>query len=58
MTIDHDCKEGYSIFVSAVSEAEAIQTILDEHLYEDMSDLNHIDYVGEISQHEYQQFIQ
>ena len=30
-----DCKEGYSIFVSASSEHEAIQFIIDNQLYED-----------------------
>ena len=34
-----DCKEGYSIFVSASSEHEAIQFIIDNQLYEDISDL-------------------
>lgn len=59
MTIIHDdCKEGYSIFVSANSEAEAIQIIIDNQLYEDISDLSNIDYVGEISKDECEQFIQ
>lgn len=59
MTIfDDNCKDGYSIFVSAKSEAEAIQIIIDNQLYEDISDLSNIDYVGEISKDEYEQFIQ
>jgi len=53
-----DCKEGYSIFVSASSEHEAIQFIIDNQLYEDISDLKNIDYIGEISKNEYEQFIQ
>lgn len=56
--IDDDCKDGYSIFVSAKSESKAIQIIIDNQLYEDISDLNNIDYVGEISKDEYEQFIQ
>lgn len=59
MTIeDEDCKEGYSIFVAASSKDEAIQIIIDNHLYEDISDLDNIDYIGEITQSEYTQFIQ
>lgn len=59
MTIDdEDCKDGYSIFVSAPSEIEAIQFIIDNHLYEDIEDINNVDYVGEISKTEYEQFIQ
>ena len=53
-----DCKEGYSIFVSASSEHEAIQFIIDNQLYEDISDLKNIDYIGEISKNEYEQYIQ
>ena len=53
-----DCKEGYSIFASASSEHEAIQFIIDNQLYEDISDLKNIDYIGEISKNEYEQFIQ
>ena len=53
-----DCKEGYSIFVSASSEHEALQFIIDNQLYEDISDLKNIDYIGEISKNEYEQFIQ
>lgn len=58
MLIDDDRKEGYSIFVSSTSEDEAIQFIIDNHLYEDVSDLNNTDYVDEISKDEYEQFIQ
>ena len=58
MIIDDDCKEGYSVFVCATSEKEAIQFIINNQLYEDITDLNNIDYIGEISKEQYDQFIQ
>ena len=48
-----DCKEGYSIFVEASDENEAVQIITDKHLYEEPEDLNHIDYIDTITAEQY-----
>lgn len=53
MIIDDDCKEGYSIFVTAHSLDEAMKIVIEQSLYEDISDLDRIDYVGEITEKEY-----
>ena len=53
MVITGDCKEGYSVFVAAGSAEEAIREIIENTLYEDISDIDNIDYIGEITEEEY-----
>lgn len=53
MVVHGDSKEGYSVFVEASSENEAIEIMTNNHLYEEPEDLSNIDYVGEISEEEY-----
>lgn len=48
-----DCKPGYSVFVEATNEQEALDIVRDEHLYEEPEDLSNIDYIDEITQKEY-----
>ncbi len=55
MTVDNDCKEGYSVFVEADSENEAVEKMTNEHLYEEPEDLNNIDYIDEITETEYRE---
>ena len=55
MVVKDDCKEGYSVFVEASAENEAVQIMIDNHLYEEAEDLDNIDYVGEISEKEYKE---
>ena len=57
-TVKNDCKEGYSVFIAMPansSEDEAIQEMINQHLYEEPEDLDNIDYVGEISEKEYRE---
>jgi hypothetical protein len=54
MTIEDDCKEGYSVFVAAKNEDEAIKKLKDEELYEDEEDLDNIKSVTEISYEDFQ----
>ena len=53
MTVEDDCKIGYSVFVAANNENEAVEIMTNEHLYEEPEDLDNIDYVGEITEKEY-----
>ncbi len=53
MTVEDDCKEGYSVFVEADDENAAVEKMTNEHLYEEAEDLDHIDYIGEITEEEY-----
>ena len=53
IVVEDDCKPGYSIFVQASSEEEALEIIKREKLYEDIEDLDNIDYVGEITEEQY-----
>lgn len=53
MTVHNDCKDGYSVFVEAEDESEALEKITNEHLYEEPEDLNNIDYIDEITKEEY-----
>lgn len=53
MTVEDDSKEGYSVFVKANDANEAVEVMTNGHLYEEPEDLDHIDYVGEISEKEY-----
>ena len=53
MVVHGDSKEGYSVFVEASSENEAVEIMTNNHLYEEPEDLSNIDYVGEISEEEY-----
>lgn len=53
MTVEDDCKEGYSVFVKANDENEAVEIMTNKHLYEEPEDLNNIDYVNEITEREY-----
>ncbi len=55
MTVYNDCKEGYSVFVEADSENEAVEKMTNEHLYEEPEDLNNIDYIDEITEKEYRE---
>ena len=55
ITVKDDCKEGYSVFVKASDENEAVQIMIDNHLYEEAEDLDNIDYIGEISEREYKE---
>ena len=51
--VKDDCKEGYSVFVKATDENEAVQIITDNHLYEEPEDLSYIDYIDEVTEKEY-----
>ena len=53
MIVKNDWKEGYSVFVKANDEDEAIEIMINEHLYEEPEDLDNIDYIGEITEKEY-----
>ena len=53
--VHNDCKEGYSVFVEAGSENEAVEVITNEHLYEEPEDLDNIDYIDEITEKEYKE---
>lgn len=53
MIVEGDCKEGYSVFVKANDENEAVEIMTNEHLYEEPEDLNNIDYIDEITEKEY-----
>lgn len=53
MTVEDDCKEGYSVFVKANDENEAVEIMTNEHLYEEPEDLDNIDYIAEITEKEY-----
>lgn len=53
MTVYGDCKPGYSVFVAAEDENEAVEIMTNEHLYEEPEDLNNIDYIDEITEEEY-----
>ena len=55
MTVHDDYREGYSVFVEASDENEAVQIMTDNHLYEEAEDLSNIDYIGEISEKEYKE---
>jgi len=55
MTVEDDCKEGYSVFVEASDENEAVQIMTDNHLYEEAEDLDNIDYIDKISEREYKE---
>ncbi len=57
MKVYNDSKEGYSVFVKASSENEAVEIMANEHLYEESEDLNNIDYIGEITKEEYDNFM-
>ena len=53
MTVYGDCKEGYSVFVEADNENDAVEKMTNEHLYEEPEDLDNIDYIDEITEDEY-----
>lgn len=53
MVVSDDCKDGYSVFVAAYSADDAIRTMIKEALYEDILDIDNIDYIGEITAEEY-----
>lgn len=53
MTVEGDCKPGYSVFVEASNENKAVQVMKDNHLYEEEEDLENIDYIEEITENEY-----
>ena len=53
MIVEDDCKEGYSVFVKANDENEAVEIMTNEHLYEEPEDLDNIDYIDEITEKEY-----
>ena len=46
----NDSKTGYSVFVKANSEKEAIDIIKRKKLYEDEEDLDNIGYIDEITE--------
>ena len=48
-----DTHEGYSVFVMAFDEQDAVDIVRDECLYDDISDLNCLKAVSEISESEY-----
>lgn len=48
-----DPKSGYSVFVEAEDEENAIEIIKVKEMYEYEEDLNYIDYIEEISEDEY-----
>lgn len=50
---DHDAKTGYSIFVHAYDENDAVAIVRDQHLYEDAEDLSNIKAITEITEEEY-----
>ena len=51
--VKNDWREGYSVFVKAYDENEAVEIMTNEHLYEEPEDLDNIDYIGEITEKEY-----
>ncbi len=53
MSVKDDSKEGYSVFVAASDENEAVQVMTDNHLYEEDEDLDNIKSVSEITKEEY-----
>lgn len=46
---------GYSVFVMATTENEAVETITKGHLYQEPEDLDYIDYIDEITEQEYKE---
>lgn len=50
MVVEGDSKSGYSVFVKAPSKEQALQIVIREMLYEDIVDINNIDYIGEITE--------
>lgn len=53
MEVEDDCKDGYSVFVAACDENEAVEIMTNEHLYEDAEDLDNIKAITEITKEEY-----
>ena len=45
---------GYSVFVKACDENEAIETITNKHLYEESEDLNNIKAITEITKEQFE----
>ena len=41
---------GYSVFIKADDENEAIEIMTNEHLYDEPEDLDNIDYIDEITE--------
>ena len=54
METDHEEKTGYSVFVQAYDENEAVEIMTDQHLYEEAEDLGNIMSVEEITKEEYE----
>ena len=57
MTVKDDCKEGYSVFVAADSEREAVLKMLNEKMYENDDDVFHIKAVTEITKEQYKRSV-
>lgn len=53
MITDKERQSGYSVFVKADDENEAVEIMTNEHLYEEPEDLSFIDYTGEITAQDY-----
>lgn len=51
--IDHENKTGYSVFVEAYDENDALAIVIDEHLYEEPEDLDDLKAITEITRDEY-----
>ena len=57
MKVSGDSKKGYSVFVKlpdATTCDDAINEVIKKELYEDKEDIKNIDWVGEITEKEYE----